>query len=74
MRAFWDIAPCSLVGVTDVSEVRTASIPEGSDLHTRGRENLKSHSIKKGSSARGWLSRTTTVIVIMIMMSGKGSD
>jgi hypothetical protein len=49
MRAFWDIAPCSLVGVTDVSEVRTASIPEGSDLHTRGRENLKSHSIKKGS-------------------------
>jgi hypothetical protein len=26
MRAFWDIEPCSLVGVTDVSEVRTVSI------------------------------------------------
>jgi hypothetical protein len=71
-RAFWDIAQCSLVGVYDVSEVRTVSItaliveaactsetsvywvrysnkttrryiPEGYNLHTRRRENLKSH-------------------------------
>jgi hypothetical protein len=25
-RVFWDVAPCSLTGVTDTSEVRTASI------------------------------------------------
>jgi hypothetical protein len=26
MRAFWDIDPCSLVGIDDDSEERTASI------------------------------------------------
>jgi hypothetical protein len=26
LTAFWDIAPCSLVAVDDVSEVRTSSI------------------------------------------------
>jgi hypothetical protein len=25
-RVFWDVAPCSLIGETHVSEVRTASI------------------------------------------------
>jgi hypothetical protein len=55
MTVFWDVAPCTLV-VTDVLEVRAASIirvnfyhttrrniPEDSHLHTRRRENLKSH-------------------------------
>jgi hypothetical protein len=71
MRAFWDVAPCSLVGVDQrFRGARTASIirviavmiwaarisetsvysndtawryiPEGSHLHTRRRENLKS--------------------------------
>jgi hypothetical protein len=69
IRAFWGVAPCSLVGVDVFSEARTASIirviimealrtsetsvyshettqhyiPEGPNLHTRRRENLKSH-------------------------------
>jgi hypothetical protein len=69
MKAFWDIAPCTVVEIDRVSEVRTAStiavmmeavrtsetsvyfinkttrryIPEGCHLHTRRRENQKSH-------------------------------
>jgi hypothetical protein len=49
-KRFWDLAPCGLVKLTDVSEVLTASIittrgniPEDSHVHTRRRENLKSH-------------------------------
>jgi hypothetical protein len=65
IRAFWDVAPCSLVGEDRRFRVRTASIramkavftsetsvysettrryiPEGSNLHTRRRDNLKFH-------------------------------
>jgi hypothetical protein len=70
VRAFWNIAPCSLVGVIYVSKVHTAPIirvitlmmetlrtsetslysetaercvPKSCHLHTRRRENLKSH-------------------------------
>jgi hypothetical protein len=73
MIVFCDVAPCSLVEMTDVLKVRTASIiraialmmeavrtsetsvnfyqtarrniPQGSYLHTRRRDNRKSHKI-----------------------------
>jgi hypothetical protein len=46
MRALWDIAPFSL-GVDRRFRGATAwcYIPEGSDLHTRRLENLKSHKV-----------------------------
>jgi hypothetical protein len=70
IKAFWDVAPCSLVGVDRrfrgayclaqmMNAVRTSEtsiscnettrryIPEGSNLNTRRRENLKSHKINQ---------------------------
>jgi hypothetical protein len=41
--AFWDVAPCSLVEVDRrFNEITRRYIPEGSNLPTRRRENLKS--------------------------------
>jgi hypothetical protein len=48
-RVFWDVCRVVTLKLTDVSEVRTASIIRpmnglnDSKLHTRPRENLKSH-------------------------------
>jgi hypothetical protein len=50
MTAFWDIAPCSLLGVdwsVYSNETTRRYIPEGCHLHTRRRENLKSHTKDK---------------------------
>jgi hypothetical protein len=56
MNAIWDFAPCSLVEIALMIEAVSTSkksvnfyeatqrnIPEDSHLHTRRRENLKSH-------------------------------
>jgi hypothetical protein len=54
MSAFWDIAPCSLADVyavyiseTSVNSYETTrrNIPEGCNLHSHRRGNLKSHQI-----------------------------
>jgi hypothetical protein len=68
IRAFWDVAPCSLVlirrrsrGAVMMEAVRTFEtsvysdttrryIPEGSNLHTRRRENFKYHTMTVCSS------------------------
>jgi hypothetical protein len=42
IAAFWDTAPCSLVRVYS-NETTRRYIPEGSNLHSRRRENLISH-------------------------------
>jgi hypothetical protein len=59
MAVFRVVAPCSLVEVTDVSEVLVASMnrvmtahnnySEGSHLHTRSRKNLKRHKTNDAS-------------------------
>jgi hypothetical protein len=42
LRIFWDVLPCSKLNVG--IQLRTQQcIPEGSELHTRRRENLESH-------------------------------
>jgi hypothetical protein len=52
MAVFWDVAPCRLAEVASVNTSETSvnfyqttlhNIPEDSHLHTRRRENLKSH-------------------------------
>jgi hypothetical protein len=45
MTVFWCVAPCSLVEIYRRLEMLHASITEDSHLHTRRRENLKSHTI-----------------------------
>jgi len=59
MTAFWDVRACSLLEVLMMEAVRTSEtsvyfhettrryVPESCHLHTRRRENLKSHT--KGS-------------------------
>jgi hypothetical protein len=43
-RTFWDVALCSFSGVDYFSiETTLRYIPEGSNLHTRCRENFKSY-------------------------------
>jgi hypothetical protein len=46
MAVFWVVAPCSLVEVSDISEVLAASIIRAIAL-TRRSENLKSHLLTK---------------------------
>jgi hypothetical protein len=43
MAAFWVVVPCSLV---EVYQTTRRNNPEDKHLHTRSRENLKSHKIK----------------------------
>jgi hypothetical protein len=76
---FWDVAPCSLVEVDDVSEVRTASIAlvmeavhtsetcESSHLYTGRRENLKSHNDHR---ARLYLPRPSAEDVVLPSIDG----
>jgi hypothetical protein len=40
MSVFWGVAQCSLV---EVNQTTWHNTPEGSHLHTRCHENLKSH-------------------------------
>jgi hypothetical protein len=59
MDVFWDVAPYSLVEVNrhfggtsclhHQGETTWRNIPEDSQLHTRRRENLKSHLVEYGS-------------------------
>jgi hypothetical protein len=44
LRIFWDVLPCSLLNV-DIQLRTRQYIPEDSELHTRRRENLKSHNL-----------------------------
>jgi hypothetical protein len=45
MTAFWDIAPCSLVEVDDVSEVHTASIIRAMNYGVLQREYRAAYSL-----------------------------
>jgi hypothetical protein len=55
IRAFWNIAPCSLALMREAVRTYETLVysnentrrynPEGSNLHTRRRENLKSHTV-----------------------------
>jgi hypothetical protein len=42
LRIFWDVLPCSWLNV-DIQLSTRQYIPEDSELHTRRREELKSH-------------------------------
>jgi hypothetical protein len=63
MTVVWDVAPCSLIALmmeaastseTSVHFYHTTrrNIPEDIQLHTRRRENLKSHPITAKNHAR----------------------